>query len=425
MGALARKVPLRFAYLHGGNNRLRTPLGIFIFWCLLSCGIAFAQTGSVTVAGIGLIAYLSPLPAILLAIVYARSANAAITFLQHYLWMSVLFVSTVYLAYLGFEWRILDSVGPGLWIYPDTGPAVKLPNGLFRAPEVAAWHGAAAFCFLVILANTQKGKAYKIIGGALLLVLFGAILLTGRRKALMEIMIFVVAYGFFLAWFQHGSARLARILLIMGFCALAVMSYFDLFADNATEGFEPYVQRGVSVGGDALQRLKQMTVDSLRWVIAQNGFFGSGAGTGSQGAQHFGAGSAVVGGAAEGGIGKVLAEMGVPGVALLIWLGGAFALHLRRILYFVGRRDLQLSSLACGLVAFLFANAVVFVTAHQVFGDVFVLLILGWSLGFVLAVPFIMGKRAVWVQQSGGSATRTAVLPKRYPKMSRSDTFQP
>jgi len=47
-----------------------------------------------------------------------------------------------------------------------------------------------------------------------------------------------------------------------------------------------------------------------------------------------------------------------------------------------------------GLVAFLAANGAAFSVATQAFGDLFVLLTLGWTLGFLLALP-VLAKRAM------------------------------
>jgi hypothetical protein len=128
-----------------------------------------------------------------------------------------------------------------------------------------------------------------------------------------------------------------------------------------------------------------MTIDNFKFIIARNGFFGAGAGMGSQGAQHFGGGAAVVGSSAEGGLGKVLAELGVPGLFLLLWAGGQLALYVWRALKRMHRGDSNRVLLASGTLAFLAVNGVVFTTAHQVYGDVFVLLILGWFTGFLFA----------------------------------------
>jgi hypothetical protein len=150
---------------------------------------------------------------------------------------------------------------------------------------------------------------------------------------------------------------------------------------------ERYVTRGVSVFADSFERLEHMTILQFEWVLRHNGFFGSGAGTGAQGSQYFGGGAHLVGGAAEGGLGKVLAELGVPGFLALCWLGVVLA----RILVDRARRARELPLEEAvpryALLAFLPANAAVFFTAHQVFGDPFILILLGWMSGAVLALP--------------------------------------
>ncbi len=57
--------------------------------------------------------------------------------------------------------------------------------------------------------------------------------------------------------------------------------------------------------------------------------------------------------------------------------------------------DPILSKLILGLVAFLATNGVVYVIAHQVFGDPFVLIILGFFLGFVMATPKIIQREDI------------------------------
>jgi hypothetical protein len=133
-------------------------------------------------------------------------------------------------------------------------------------------------------------------------------------------------------------------------------------------------------------------MDSFTYVIQQNGLLGAGAGLGSQGAQHFGGGSDVVGLAAEGGLGKVLAELGVLGVLLLCWLGIGLLRYSWAIVDFARRKDPQASKLAFGLISLVVANGVVFAIAHQAFGDPFILIVLGFMVGFLLAVPRILDR---------------------------------
>ena len=132
-----------------------------------------------------------------------------------------------------------------------------------------------------------------------------------------------------------------------------------------------------------------MTIDMFEYVIAQNGFFGSGAGTGSQGAQHFGGGAVLVGAAAEGGLGKVLAELGVPGLLLLVWILAAVGAYVWKAAARI-RGDENVAALSYGILAFLAANGIVFTTAHQIFGDVNILIILGLLLGILLRSPYFL-----------------------------------
>ncbi|MEZ5582505.1 MAG: hypothetical protein R3F37_06910 [Candidatus Competibacteraceae bacterium] len=138
-------------------------------------------------------------------------------------------------------------------------------------------------------------------------------------------------------------------------------------------------------------------VRSLQWAWYRAGFFGVGVGAGSQGAQHFGGGA--VGGAAEAGLGKVMSELGIPGLLVVIFLIWAFARHFWRNLKLLNQMSFGLSLLLFGLVAFLAANFAVFTSAAQIYGDPFVLLILGSCAGFVLAAPRLLYSEQVMHQR--------------------------
>jgi hypothetical protein len=111
-----------------------------------------------------------------------------------------------------------------------------------------------------------------------------------------------------------------------------------------------------------------------------------------------------VGGAAEGGLGKVLAELGVPGLILLLWMAVAMARYLWSIGTVLRDDDPVLSKLAFGLLAFLVTNGFVYAIAHQVFGDPFILIILGFFLGFVMAMPKMVRRATPFVPMTAQSA---------------------
>jgi hypothetical protein len=58
-----------------------------------------------------------------------------------------------------------------------------------------------------------------------------------------------------------------------------------------------------------------------------------------------------------------------------------------RLLKSLPHQERELVTLSYGLVAFLGANLLMFLVSSQVYGDLFVLFLLGWVLGFVMAVP--------------------------------------
>lgn len=386
-GEWQRGMPLRLPRVIARDPRLSQPLKLFGIVVLAETLVALVITRSAVIAGIGLLAYFAPIPAVLVGARFARRESDIPRFLNFYVLLATITVSGVYLSALGVKSRFLDAVGVEQVIYSPTVGEVRLLCGFLRSSENAAWHAATAVCFLILLwTSLKKRSAMNWLSLALVPVLMIAIPLTGRRKAFVTVVLFVVLYGALLAYFRRGATRLINV--IVGVVAISSI-FLGLLATSGTETteFQPYFERGrTATGASAVDRLRQMTVDSFKYVIDQNGFLGRGAGTGSQGSQHFGGGADVVGYAAEGGLGKVLAELGVPGLVLLLWIGVAGVRSLARLLRVVNRGDPLRARLIFGTVAFLVANSVEFVTAHQIFGDPFVLLILGWVVGFLLAL---------------------------------------
>jgi hypothetical protein len=225
-------------------------------------------------------------------------------------------------------------------------------------------------------------------------------ILTGRRKMLVEITIFVSCYLFLVAWLQRGMARLAMVVLIMGFVGyvgivgfiapdLVQSSYSKSLHIESGDRMEGYKERGKSVFADLPKRVNDVGLQPLLFAVDEFGWLGAGLGTGSQGTNSIAEEHNISRWAAEGGLGKVAMELGVPGLLLVIWLAVALAKHLGRQLTAVAKRSPQHARLAYGMVSFLVANAATFSVATQAYSDLFVLLILGWCLGFLLAAPVL------------------------------------
>jgi hypothetical protein len=383
LAARGANAPLRLRALPGWTTYVRDAAAAFALWVVIEAVRTVVQTGNAVVAGIGLLAYFMPVPALLIGYALAQSQRSVTRLITLYIGLTLVMTSGIFFSYVGYDWPILRSVGVGLYVYTTHG-RLNLYSGFLRAPEVAAWHAAAAMCLMFVLFHARERRGWFAVG-AITAFLIVATIMTGRRKFLVEPLLFISTYVVMLTAFRRGARELVVALLLLGIGG--VLTYQNVFPDEWDSGLSPYYERLTRVSGEAVGRTYDLGLMSLPFVVAQNGVLGSGTGTGSQGSQHFGAGSTVVGVAAEGGLGKVAAELGLPGLALLLWLVVGIVRAAWGVISAIPPRDVWKTRFAFGIVAFLFANMLVFVEAHQIFGDVFVLVMLGLFVGFLFAVP--------------------------------------
>ncbi len=97
----------------------------------------------------------------------------------------------------------------------------------------------------------------------------------------------------------------------------------------------------------------------------------------------------------EGGLSRILVELGVPGFICFLMLTIALV---RRVIFLVSRRLEPKSRefpIMAGLAAIFFANACSFVVSHQIFGDPFIIVFFSLLVGFLLSVgrETVMDKR--------------------------------
>jgi hypothetical protein len=399
------RVPLGPSVIEGWKKNLKVPFSLFTALVIAQAMHSFVRYGSAFMAGIGLLVWLAPIPAVVLAYQYAsrRGLMGIRRWMLVYVIAALLALSGVYLEYIGYEWRTLGEIGEGQIIY-DVGTVLKAYSGFFRASEIAAWHTAAIACFVFMLSVGKKPTLMRIVTAlALIVVLVSLGILTGRRKMLIEIIIFISTYLFLVAWLQRGMARLAMVVLVMGAAGYILIVGFvapdlvqrsyskSMYVENA-QRIEGYAARGQSVFADLPSRVKALGVEPVVWAVDNFGWFGAGLGTGSQGTNEIAEAHNIERWAAEGGLGKVAMELGVPGLFVGLWLLVALGKHLQRQLTALAKVSPQHARMAYGLIAFLVANAATFSVATQAYSDLFVLLILGWCLGFLLAMPVLAAK---------------------------------
>lgn len=430
MRAALMRVPLGPSVIHGWHRNLKTPFALFVAIVLAQALHSYILYGSPLVPGIGLLVWLAPVPAVVLAYQFAvrRGLAGVRRWMTLYVIAVLLALTGVYLEYAGFHWRVLGEIGEGQIIY-DLGTVLKAHSGFFRASEIAAWHTAAVACFIFTLSLGKKPTLIRVVvalGLVAMLVTLG--ILTGRRKMLIEITIFITAYVFLVAWLQRGMARFAMVLVIVGFTGYVSIVGFvapDLVQDSYTkrmqvedagERLEGYALRGSSVFADLPKRVNNVGWRPLVWSVETFGWLGAGLGSGSQGTNEVVEKHIESRWGAEGGLGKAAMELGIPGLLVLLWLARALGHHLHEELTPLAKQSPEHARMAFGFLSFLIANAATFSVATQAYSDLFVLLILGWSLGFLFAMPTLAArqlerKRARAWQQAGTAKPGMAAPP--------------
>ena len=427
VGALLSRVPLRPGSIHGWEKQVGAPFALFVVVVLLQAGHSFARFGSVPMTSIGMLAYFSPLPAIVFAYQYA--VRFGIDGISRWMWFYVfaasLSLSGVYLEYIEVDWVALGEVGEGLIIY-DVSMALKAYSGFFRSSEIAAWHTGTIACFVVLLLVGQRRSLPRLVLAAGLVVFLIAVgALTGRRKMLVQIAIFISMYFLLVAWFQRGATKIAGVIGFVGLVSyVAIIGLVDADPGDRTfsshelsvapdQLYQAYALRTRSVIEDIPDRVSQLGFQPISWVIEQHGWFGAGLGTGSQGTQHFGADEALDRGAAEGGLGKLTMELGVPGLLIVLWLAYSMVRYVWRVLGQLAAVSQAHARFGFGMVAFMASNLAAFSVAAQAYGDVFILLCLGWALGFLLALPVLAQRAAQATLQASARANISAVIQRR------------
>jgi hypothetical protein len=345
---------------------------------------------------IGLAAYLLPIPSIALAyqLVFRQGEFRINQFLKWYIVCITLVLTTVYLEFSGYDWPVLGQVGHKLLIYDSTSGSLLRPSsGLFRASEIAAWHAATAACFVLLVTLLRRTTVKRLLTAVILAtLLIGLGLLTGRRKIIIEFAVFVGTYFILWAMFEKRVGKLALIAAI-GAVAVGFVWFAGLEedvrrpVDFGPQDYSVYVERSQTVFREVPSRFVELGLAPVMWSVDSFGLFGAGLGTGSQGAQQFGA---VNTGVAEGGLGKITVELGIPGLFVMGWLAILFLRRLWRIMRAASRHSRRMGRLSFGLFSFLVANMAAFSVATQAYGDFFILLILSWTLAFLLAVPVLV-----------------------------------
>jgi hypothetical protein len=397
IGALARGVPLNPNIIFKRYRHIAVPLSVFPLLLIVQAFNSYLRFDNPTISLAGLLTYVMPLVSIVCAyqLVFRQGEFRIYQFIKWYVVCIALVLTTVYLEYSGYNWQVLGTVGQKLIVYDEVS-GHELPSfaGLFRAPEIAAWHAMTAASFGLLLIFSRGINFMQLLKAlAVAAVLIGLGLLTGRRKIVIEFAVFVSTYVILLVIFERGVGKLA----IIAFTGAALLGYLWLASglregvperhDKESSNYSRYLAHTESAFQAVPSRFVELGIAPVMWAYDSFGLFGAGLGAGTQGTQHFGGGALAP---AEGGLGKITLELGVPGLFVIGWIAILIFGQLRRIMRVASRHSRRIARLSFGLFSLLVANLAGFSVATQAYGDPFILLILSWTLGFLLAVPVLV-----------------------------------
>ncbi len=351
---------------------------------------AYYNFQSMTMVGLGALTYLAPISAIFLGYYFACYARekGILNAFKIYSLFALISTSGIYLEYYGIESELLGEIGVGLTIY-DLDTILNPYSGLFRSTELAAWHIFFGSCLMMIFALQSRAVIIRALWLAGVVFLISAGILTGRRKLVMTVLIFISCYWMLLLVLNKRSFRTVISVFIISVAVMWIGVSSGIINDTKKSEFDLYVERASSVFGDVTSRVDSLGIPALLSAIERFGLLGKGAGAFSQGAKYGGnTGRTVF--EVESGFGRIVAEIGLFGFLVILWLIIVMIINVWRILLYLAFKADSFSSICYGFVSILVANCAHFVVAAQVFSDPFILILLGFLLGIITAAPMLV-----------------------------------
>ena len=359
--------------------RLAGAMGIFVLFMLPAAAkSATYGPGSWQVTLIGLFAYLSMLAGWVVGYAYPLREGDLAKLIGLYCIATAIMVIGAPMEYLGIGSgsAALGTEAMGMkWIRHRSGYAIHMIAGFYRSPDVLGWHSVAMVMLAVSLALRSAGRtrlfwvalaAWGFIGG----------MLCGRRKMMLMLPIFALA----LFWLYRRHRTKGRARSPIGVIVAAAIVGHTIYQQMDPN---PDVQKYYFIDtGDVIDRVASHGYETLLVTYRQSGFWGEGLGTATQGTQHLRVTKPKTW--QEGGLGRLMVELGVPGFLAMGFL--LFAL-LQTLVRLIGTLDIHIRDfyLVAGLGAFFLANAASFIVSHQIYGDPFVNCFFSLIIGLLLS----------------------------------------
>jgi len=327
------------------------------------------------VPALSLFIYLMPVPALVLGYSFADSEEKILTVFRFYAQITTVALIGTPLEYLNIPWKALGMVAmPEGFIRQLPGVNIRILSGFYRAPDIMGWH--AATLTMIGLTMILRNKTLRASWPWMAVATWGFFnaLLSGRRKAVYAIVVFVVV----LLWRYTRRLTTAQ---FISFVLAGVLMAVVVSRVSSSEESSVYTKGTAVTKTEVFQRLEGGFFDT----IDQFGVMGAGLGTATQGVRHL-LGRDVNVGWQEGGLGKLTIELGVPGLLAAILFTAVLLRLLIRISWFPDEPHTT-KLIRCGLLAMVMANIVGFLVSAQAYSDPVLTLGTAFFLGCLMATP--------------------------------------
>jgi hypothetical protein len=211
------------------------------------------------------------------------------------------------------------------------------------------------------------------------------VFVSGRNKMIAMLSVWFVVVPVIYMYLGR-SEKIIYAILLAGLMISGVLVFSDklgvaddyyLYAETLTGAYE------TNMAETPLGRLEKHGLDAMQVTYSQSGFFGKGIGAAAQGIQHLG----VKMGRSwqEGGLSRVLVELGVIGFAAAMLFAFALARTIHRVSIPRVREFSPIISVQISLIAYCVANFAVFIVSHQVYSDGIIVSMTAFFIGIVLS----------------------------------------
>lgn len=365
-------------------------------------GLATFGLGSWVVPALSLLIYMLPIPAVLLGYTWLQREEQLVRFFVFYAALTSIALIGTPLEYFNVQSSVLGVVAmPGGYIRHLPGIQIRVLSGIYRAPDIMGWHAATLTAVAVILA--VRARAFARAWPWVLVASWGFLncLISGRRKAVYMVAVFGLAF----LWRYARRLSITQIALIV---TLGLALGFVIREIGSREESQVYTQGAATSSSEIFSRLE----GGMFETFSQGSFLGSGLGSATQGVRHV-SGRQADFGWQEGGLGKLAAELGLPGLlvaALLAWALFRMMVRITAVGDIPGTSQL----IRVGLFALVIANVANFLTSAQAYSDPVLTLMTAFFVGCLFATA-ALDERLESGAQSARRGAQGQVTPSPAP----------